>query len=100
MSIEWTFEEIEAVKGVEKVAGAALVAVAPFVAAREAAAFKRGLEAAAREVDCGCGIRDAVLERLESHGHKRASYLCSHGDVCCALAAAAIRALPIPEDKP
>lgn len=69
------------------------------LAAREAAAFKRGLDEAAQEVDCGCDIRNAVLERLESQGHKRASYLCSRGDVCCALAAAAIRALPIPEDK-
>lgn len=70
------------------------------VAAREAAAFQRGLESAARDVDCVCDIRDAVLARLESQGHRRASYLCSHGDVCCALQAAAIRALPVPEDKP
>jgi hypothetical protein len=48
--------------------------------------------ACAAEVDCGCDNREAVLARLESQGEKRASYLCTHGDVCCAIQAAAIRA--------
>ena len=60
---------------------------------RAVAARREGIEAAATEVDCGCDIRDAVLERLEAQGQKRASYLCQHGDVCCALQAAEIRAL-------
>lgn len=60
--------------------------------ARERAARREGMEEAAKEVDCGCDIREAVLARLESQGEKRASYLCTHGDVCSALQAAAIRA--------
>jgi len=62
------------------------------VAAQVEAARRDEREANAAEVDCGCDIRDAVLARLESQGAKRASYLCSHGDVCCAIQAAAIRA--------
>jgi len=58
--------------------------------ARERAARREGMEEAAKEVDCGCDIREAVLARLESQGEKRASYLCTH--VCSALQAAAIRA--------
>lgn len=72
----------------------------PIVTPSELAAALAQVEAARREereacaavVDCGCDIREAVLARLESQGEKRASYLCSHGDVCCALQAAAIRA--------
>lgn len=63
------------------------------IAAREAAARRKGIEAAAKEVDCGCDIRDAVLARLEAQGQKRASWLCQHGDVCCALQADEIRTL-------
>jgi len=61
---------------------------------RQAVERARGeaLEDAAAEVDCGCDIRSAVLDRLASDGEKRASYLCTHGDVCCAIQAAAIRA--------
>lgn len=70
------------------------------VAAREAAAWAAGAAAmqdrAAADTDCGCAIRDAVVGRYESQGHKRASYLCSQGDVCCALQAISIRALPLP----
>lgn len=62
------------------------------LAAMLAQARREGMEEAAQEVDCGCDIRDAVLARLESQGEKRASYLCTHGDVCSALQAAAIRA--------
>lgn len=62
------------------------------VAAREQAARREVMEEAAQLVDCGCAIRDAVLERLESQGEKRASYLCPRGDVCCALQAASLRA--------
>lgn len=72
---------------------AVLDALAPILAARVAAARREGIEAAAKEVDCGCDIRDAVLERLEAQGQKRASWLCQHGDVCCALQAAEIRTL-------
>lgn len=54
---------------------------------------REGIEAAAREVDCGCAARPDVLARLAESDHKRASYLCSYGDACCALQAAAIRAL-------
>ena len=49
-------------------------------------------EACAQEVDCGCAARADVLARLATDGEKRASYLCIHGDVCCALQAATIRA--------
>ena len=56
------------------------------------AARREEREANAAEVDCGCDIREAVLARLESQGEKRASYLCTHADVCCAIQAAAIRA--------
>ena len=63
------------------------------VAAREAAARRKGIEEAAKEVDCSCEVRDAVLERLEAQGHKQASYLCRRGDLCCALQAAEIRTL-------
>lgn len=70
------------------------------VAAREAAAWAAGAaamrEEAAADVDCGCDQRDVVLARLESQGHKRASYLCQNGDICCALQAEAIRHLPLP----
>jgi len=62
------------------------------LAAMLAQARRDGMEEAAQEVDCGCDIREAVLARVESQGEKRASYLCPHGDVCCALQAAAIRA--------
>ena len=63
------------------------------VEAEKAATRREGIEAAAKEVDCGCDIRDAVLARLEAQGQKRASWLCQHGDVCCALQAAEIRTL-------
>lgn len=56
-------------------------------------------KACAQDTDCGCLARADVLARLAEAGHKRASYLCSHGDVCCALQAAAIRALPLPGDE-
>ncbi len=62
------------------------------VATHEQAARWEVMEAAAQLVDCGCDIREAVLARLESQGEKRASYLCLHGDVCCALQAASLRA--------
>lgn len=57
------------------------------------AAYARGVENAAAEVDCGCQPRDMVLARLESQGPRKASYLCSHGEACCAINAAGIRAL-------
>jgi hypothetical protein len=54
--------------------------------------------AAADETDCGCGIRDAVLARLDlPHGARKARHLCGHDDACLALQAAAIRALPLPK---
>jgi len=56
------------------------------------AARREEREAIAADVDCGCIGRDAVLARLESQGEKRATYLCIHGDECCAIQAAAIRA--------
>ena len=62
------------------------------VAAQVEAARRGEREACAAVVDCGCIGREAVLARLESQGEKRASYLCTHGDVCCAIQAAAIRA--------
>ena len=58
---------------------------------------REGIEAAAREVDCSCEVRDAVLARLEARDLTRASWLCQHGDVCCALQAAEI--LDLLEDK-
>jgi hypothetical protein len=66
------------------------------VTAREAASAEAMREACAADVDCGCAARDDVLARYSTDGHKRASYLCSFGDACCALQAVAIRALPIP----
>jgi hypothetical protein len=62
------------------------------VSALVEAARREEREACAAVVDCGCDNREAVLARLESQGEKRASYLCTHGDVCCAIQAAAIRA--------
>jgi hypothetical protein len=52
-------------------------------------------ERAAGDVDCGCENREIVMARLESQGARPASYLCHHGDVCCALQAAMIRDLRI-----
>jgi hypothetical protein len=63
--------------------------------AREAAARREGIEAAANEIDCGCDIRDAVLERLEERGLRSAPWLCRHGNLCCALQAAEIRTLKL-----
>ena len=60
------------------------------VEAAKAQARREGIEAAAREVDCSCEVRDAVLARLEARDLTRASWLCQHGDVCCALQAAEI----------
>ena len=58
-----------------------------------AQARRDALEEAAREIDCGCDIRAAVLERLECQGERKAGWLCPKGDACCALQSAAIRAL-------
>jgi hypothetical protein len=63
------------------------------VDARVKEARRDALEEAAREIDCGCDIRAAVLERLKSQGERRARWLCPKGDDCCALQSAAIRAL-------
>jgi hypothetical protein len=65
-------------------------------------AYRAGAEAmrraAADETDCGCGIRDAVLARLDlPHGARKARHLCGHDDACLALQAAAIRDLPLPK---
>jgi hypothetical protein len=71
------------------------------VAALIDAAYQAGAEAmreaAAQNADCECGIRrDAVLARLESGVARKArNNPCS--DVCLALNAAAIRALPLPK---
>jgi hypothetical protein len=62
------------------------------VAAREEAARRDEREACAADVDCGCAARPDVLARLAEAGERKARNLCSHGDVCCALQAAAIRA--------
>lgn len=56
----------------------------------EAVARERGRLAA--DVDCGCAARQDVLARLAEAGERSARNLCTHGDVCCALQAAAIRA--------
>jgi hypothetical protein len=48
-------------------------------------------EKIASQVDCGCDIRDAVLDRLDEQGERKASWLCSRGDSCSALVAAIIR---------
>lgn len=71
------------------------------VTAREAAAWAAGAaamrEAAEASADCGCDVRAIVLERLASHGLREAERCCGqHYDACCALTAAALRALPIP----
>lgn len=68
---------------------------------REAAAWAAGAEAmremAGASADCGCDVRAIVLERLASRGLREAERCCGqHYDACCALTAAAIRALPIP----
>lgn len=69
--------------------------------AREAAAWAAGAEAmremAEASADCGCDVRAIVLERLASHGLREAERCCGqHYDACCALTAAALRALPLP----
>jgi hypothetical protein len=58
-----------------------------------AKAKRDGRQEVARQIDCGCDIRAAVLERLESQGERQAEWLCPKGDTCCALQAAAIRAM-------
>lgn len=68
------------------------------IAAREAAAWIAGRDAAAADADCGCAARQDVMARYAREGHKRASYLCSNGDACCALQAASIRSLTPPAD--
>jgi len=57
---------------------------------REAEA--RGMERAAALIDCGCAARQDVLRRLVEAGERQARAMCLHGDVCCALQAAEIRA--------
>lgn len=89
----WGDREDDFIAGTER---SGLIVIAPNdLAAREreaeAAGFLRGMERAAQDTDCGCTARADVLARLATDGHKRASYLCPHGDVCCALQAAAIR---------
>ena len=79
-------------RAMEDARDAVLEALAPILAAQVEAARREEREACAAVVDCGCDNREAVLARLESQGEKRASYLCTHGDVCCAIQAAAIRA--------
>jgi len=69
---------------------AAQVAALVEQARREGAEAER--EACAADCDCGCAARPDVLARFATDGHKRASYLCPHGDSCHALQAAAIRA--------
>jgi hypothetical protein len=66
------------------------------VAAREAAAAEAMRETCAAEMDCGCAARPDVLARLAESGRKRASYLCPHGDVCCALASVDLQTTPLP----
>jgi hypothetical protein len=64
------------------------------------AAFAAGAEAmrraAADETDCGCAIRNTVIATMRCDGERKAQRLCSL-DVCLALQAAAIRALPLPK---
>lgn len=72
------------------------------LAARGAAAFKRGAEAmreaAAREIECGCDPdrRARVLAVPPNSGARWEA--CGEAN-CCAIDAAAIRALPAPEDR-
>jgi hypothetical protein len=65
-----------------------------------AAGWRAGAEkmrdVCAGEVDCGCAAREDVLARLATDGYRRASYLCPHGDVCCALQAQFLRDAPLP----
>lgn len=67
----------------------------------ERTAYRRGAEAmreaAAALVDCGCAARPDVMARLAQG--LRAREACPYGN-CSAEDATAIRALPIPEDKP
>jgi hypothetical protein len=87
-----------------KGADAALAALAPFVAAREAAAFKRGAEAmrtsTAQWADCSCDQRAEVLRTLREKDGRAAQKRCGNAGTCCALVATCMTALPIPEDKP
>lgn len=57
-----------------------------------AQARREGMKEAAQEVDCGCAARQDVLRALADVGERRARAMCLHGDVCCALQAATIRA--------
>lgn len=73
------------------------------LAAREAAAFKRGAEAmrerVAREIECewcDLGRRARVLEAPPNSAARWEA--CGEAN-CCAIDAANIRALPLPEDK-
>ena len=64
--------------------------------ARGAAAMR---EAAATDMDCGCAYRWRVLDVLAKEGEREARKLCRGYDLCAALQAAAIRALPVPEER-
>lgn len=65
----------------------------PLAAEIKREARAKALEEAAAWIDCGCTIRDAVVEKLEDDGERRAAWICPHGDCCGAVLAAAIRAL-------
>lgn len=65
------------------------------VAAREAAARREGIEAAAREMECGCPdeTKAAVLEALrDGHNSKKRWQACGHSQ-CSTIDAFDIRAL-------
>ncbi len=61
------------------------------VAARHAAAAMR--EMAAQNVDCGCECRPMVLMALTT-SNRAASACCSSSNICGAIEAAQIRAIP------
>lgn len=61
----------------------------PWDVRMERAAYQRGLEDAAAEIDCGCPQREAVLSAKNKYERAR---LCGR-ELCAAEEAAAIRAL-------
>lgn len=68
------------------------------LAEARAEGWHRGIEAAAREVDCACEIaqKQAVIATTSPNGGPR--WMACGAVDCSALTAAAIRALPLPAD--
>ena len=61
------------------------------------ASWEAGRDAAAASIDCACARSAAVRAAYEEGGYRRARAMCEAGSACCAIAAAEIRDLKMPE---